>query len=101
VIIVGLLVLAVTATLSLVVFGMIASRDRLVEFGLAGTMCVLVVSMAGFGLSLVFGNFSKPPLIEGTCYRAVRHTTTGLLPVGKVLIPTTTSNIALEVVMCP
>ena len=100
-IVLGIVVLAFTVTLSVVVFGMITHRDQLVEVGFAGMMVAMLVGMGGFGLLLVTGNLSKPPLIEGTCYRAVRHTTTGLIPVGRALIPTTTSNIDLEVVMCP
>jgi hypothetical protein len=57
--------------------------------------------IVAFALFLMLGGSLSQPLVENACYRAVRHTNTTLVPVGKVLIPSTTSGIDLEEIRCP
>jgi hypothetical protein len=96
-VILGVIVLAIGVGFVLLIFGMFRDHDGFANLGFA----VVLGAFVGIGLGLVTGAASSPPLLEGACYRAVRHTTTTLMPVGKVLVPSTTSGIDLEQIVCP
>lgn len=99
-VIVGLGVVVVALGLAAMVVGLVVNSDGLSFAGLIVAMGALIVGLLGIGVLLVTGH-GKSPLVEGTCYRAVRHSNTTLVPVGKVLIPSRTSGIDLEVIRCP
>lgn len=97
----GLIVIAIGLCLVPVVIGMAIGNDDLAMWGFGGIVVIGIVSLILLGIFLAVGGIKPDPLVEGTCYRAVRHTTTMLIPIGKVLVPSTTSGIDLVEVHCP
>lgn len=51
-------------------------------------------------LLLGFATMPTQQLVAGRCYEAVTKTSTSLIPIGKVFIPSTTENIVLLEVAC-
>jgi hypothetical protein len=99
--VVGLGLLAIVLGFALFMVGIALDRDSWVYVGLGTCAVTLLLGGIGLALAMILGGFSGPRYVEGACYRAVRHTTTTLMPVGKVLIPTTTSGVSLEEIRCP
>jgi len=99
----GLGILVILGGFAAFMYGAGTDRsDRFVYGSLlvAGSPVGLLV--LGFALYLILVGFPPGnPMVEGACYRAVRHTTTTFIPVGKVLVPSTTSGIDLEEIRCP
>lgn len=100
-ILLGLGVIAFALGFTGMMVSVLTDRDWLFIPSIAAVGLPIVGGILLLGVYLALGGSMSNPLIEGTCYRAVRHTTTTLMPVGKVLIPSTTSGIDLEVIRCP
>lgn len=100
-ILLGLFVLVIGGGLGAAFAGMALDRDGLAMGGIGVCIGALVVAVVGFGIALILGIPTGSPIVEGACYRGVRHTTTVIIPVGKVLVPSTTSGIDLEEIRCP
>lgn len=99
--VVGGAVLVMTAGLVAVLVGVATDKDGLFVGGLAALVAPIVLGMVVFGVAIAAGAPDGPRVIEGACYRAVRTSTTTLVPAGKVLIPTTTSSVSLDEIRCP
>lgn len=75
--------------------------SRVLSATLGISVCILGLVLVLFGFWMVMGWEDKPPLVIGRCYQAVSETTTTVIPVGKVFIPTTTKHVSLLEIECP
>ena len=100
-VIIGLGVLALAGGFAVALVGLFLDRERLLYGGGAVACGVCLLALAGFGLAMMLGFVHDETLVEGRCYRAVRHSTTTVIPVGKVLVPSTTSGVDLLEIECP
>lgn len=101
----GFILIGLAVAMGVTFIGLLTDSDGLATAGVGLLVAGVVLCLAGLGVYLVFGGSISTPLREGACYRAVRHSTTTLIPVstGKtvILIPSTTSGIDLEEITCP
>lgn len=100
-IIVALAIVVVMAALIAGLLGMLLDwSDTIVQIGMGVFLIGSLALLTALMMLIIFGGTSTS-LKEGACYRAVRHTTTTFIPVGKVIVPSTTSGIDLEEIRCP
>lgn len=94
----GVLVIAIAMGVTIV--GMVRNSDRLIFGGLYAVMGMLVLGIAALGFAAIFGNVG-PSVAAYHCYQAIPHSTTTLVPSGKVLIPITSTSMDFIEVDCP